>query len=374
MMRLHGVHTVNTAEASDLKVSGSKIVADSKDTPDDLQLYFDGAIAMPGLINAHDHLDFNLFSQLGDRLYSSYTEWGNYIHQHYKTEIDRILAIPVKLRAEWGAYKNLLCGVTTVVNHGQKLPVSDWPITVMDDLQSIHSVQFEKNWKLRLNNPVRRSRPVAIHIGEGTNEAAHREIDQLLRWNLLNRKLIGIHGVAMNAMQASQFSALVWCPESNFYLLEKTAPMKELKCCVPILFGTDSTLTGHWDIWEHIRTAKATQMLNTAELYASLTTNAAKVLQLNTGTLQPGYEADIVVARSVGNAWFNTKPADILLIIHKGVIRLFDESLYSQLPPHHRTGFSKVALGDTHKYIYGDLPGLMTAIKHYHSSINFPVH
>jgi cytosine/adenosine deaminase-related metal-dependent hydrolase len=365
---------MNSTQATAIKISDSRIVADSKDTHDDLQLFFDEAIAIPGLINAHDHLDFNLFSQLGERLYSSYTEWGPYIHRHYKTEIDRIQAIPVKLRARWGAYKNLLCGVTTVVNHGQKLPLTEWPITVIDHLQSIHSIQFEKRWKIRLNNPVRQSRPVAIHVGEGTNEEANREIDQLLKWNLLNRRLIGIHGVAMNPIQAGQFCALVWCPESNFYLLGKTAAMNELKSCVPLLFGTDSTLTGHWDIWRHIRTAQATQMLNPAELHALLSTNAAKILQLNTGTLAPGYDADIVVARNSGISWVNTKPSDILLIVHKGNIRLFDESLYSQLPTQHRIGFSKVAINDTYKYVYGGLPQLMAAIKEYHPFVNFPVY
>lgn len=373
-MQLHDVHINDTAQVATIHTSGSKIVAGSDGAPDELQLFFDNAIAIPGLINSHDHLDFNLFSQLGERLYSSYTEWGQYIHQHYKPEIDAMLAIPVALRAQWGVYKNLLCGVTTVVNHGEKLPVTNVPITIINHLQSIHSVQFEKRWKWRLNNPIRQSRPVAIHVGEGIDEAVHAEIDELLKWNLLNRKLIGIHGVTMNQIQAIGFYALVWCPRSNFYLLGKTAAIDRLKSTVPILFGTDSTLTSHWDIWEHIRSAQATQMLSDAELYASLTTNAAKMLELNTGTLAPGYDADIIIARNAGKDWSGITPADILLVVHKGKIHLFDESLYSQLPYYFSDGFSKITINDQHKYVYGDLPALMKAIKQYHPSVNFPVH
>jgi cytosine/adenosine deaminase-related metal-dependent hydrolase len=32
-------------------------------------LSFDGALVMPGLVNSHDHLEFNLYPQLGDRQY-----------------------------------------------------------------------------------------------------------------------------------------------------------------------------------------------------------------------------------------------------------------------------------------------------------------
>jgi len=372
-MRLNNVHIAYTAQATAINISGNRIIADG-DARDDLQLFFNKAIAIPGLINSHDHLDFNLLSRLGTQLYNSYTEWGNYIHAHYKPEIDAILAIPLALRAKWGAYKNLLCGVTTVVNHGQSLPPADWPITVIEAIQSIHSVQFEKGWRFRLNNPMQYARPVAIHVGEGTDKAAYKEINQLLKWNLLRRRLIGIHGVAMEPSQAKHFDALVWCPQSNFYLLGKTAAISRLKNNVPVLFGTDSTLTGDWDIWEHIRTAQATQMLSDNELYCTLTTNAAKKFKLNLGSLSPGFDADIVVARNAdNNSWINIKPSDILLVVHKGNIRLFDESLYSQLPGHYRIGFSKVVINNKIKFVYGDLPALTAAVKQYDPEAIFPV-
>src|ERR1700755_837193 len=72
------------------------------------EIYFNDAIVFPGLINSHDHLDFNLFPSLGDRTYANYTEWGKYIHEHYKDRIDSVLKIPGILREQWGIYKNLL--------------------------------------------------------------------------------------------------------------------------------------------------------------------------------------------------------------------------------------------------------------------------
>ena len=41
----------------------------------------------PGLINSHDHLDFNLFPQTGNRIYNNYTEWGRDIHEQNKEAI-----------------------------------------------------------------------------------------------------------------------------------------------------------------------------------------------------------------------------------------------------------------------------------------------
>ena len=196
-----------------------------------------------------------------------------------------MLQVPTALREQWGVYKNLLNGVTTVVNHGKKIKKTANPITVYENCQCIHSVRFEKKWWLALNNPIKKNMPVAIHTGEGTDISSKQEIDTLLKRNLLKRPLVGIHGVAMNNEQANSFEALVWCPESNDFLLNATAPVNCLKKHVPILFGTDSTLTGSWNIWEHIRRARETHYLTDKELLNTLTINAAKAWQLGCGEI-----------------------------------------------------------------------------------------
>lgn len=377
-MKLNNVYRLGDDKTSNISISDGRFTNDRHLAADELQLVFDQAIAFPGIINSHDHLDFNLFPQLGDHLYNNYTEWGNYIHQHFKQEIADVTKIPVELRTKWGIYKNLLCGVTTVVNHGEKLKISDSPITILDNEQSLHSVHFEKRWKTKLNYPFKKKPPVVIHTGEGTDQLAVKEIDQLISWNLLNRKLIGVHGVAMNSNQAKKFEALVWCPESNFYLLGKTAQIDELKKNTTILFGTDSTLTGSWNVWEHIRIARKTGLLTDNELLAHFTTSPAKVWQINSGQITPGFDADLVVARLKSDqpqidSFFSLNPADILLVIHKGEIRLFDEILYSQLGDMPKELFSKMAVNGSYKYVYGDLPALMMEISRHNSAVQFPV-
>jgi cytosine/adenosine deaminase-related metal-dependent hydrolase len=109
---------------------------------------FNDAIVFPGLTNSHDHLDFNLFPQLGNKLYEDYIHWGNDIHLNYKNQINAVLAVPKQLRVQYGLYKNLLAGITTVVNHGENLLLNDPVINVLQPA-CLHSVGFEKNWKLK---------------------------------------------------------------------------------------------------------------------------------------------------------------------------------------------------------------------------------
>jgi len=357
---------------------GRGVLTEHKVNTDEFQINFTDAIVFPGLINSHDHLDFNLFPQLGGRKYNNYSEWGAYIHKEHKDEIAAVLKVPQALRSQWGMYKNLLCGVTTVVNHGSGSDIADKLITIFDEKHDLHSVGFDKKWKLRLNNPLKRSLPVVIHAGEGTDAAAGNEIDVLIRGNKLHRKVIAVHGVAMQPMQALNFNALVWCPESNYFLLDKTAPVNKLQLYTRLLFGTDSTLTGHWDIWQHIQLAHKTGLLNNQELYRALTSNGAEEWGLNSGELSPNKDADIVVAKMKGdispyNTFFSLTPADILLVTHKGQVRVADESLYPQIKDKLTAGYSRVKIGDSYKYVQGDLGGLITAIQTYWPQASFPV-
>jgi len=356
------------------EVSASPLVS----MPDLLSLDLNGALVFPGLINSHDHLDFNLFPALGDKTYNDYTEWGNYIHQNYKEEIDKVLKIPVGLREAWGIYKNLLCGVTTVVNHGEKIKKPTNLITVHEDCQSIHSVQFGKKWKLSLNNPLKKNVAAAIHTGEGTTASAAREIDMLSKWNLLKRPVIGIHGVAMSTKQAKEFRALIWCPESNYFMLDQTAQVNLLKAHTAILFGTDSTLTGNWNIWEHIRLARKTGYLTDQEIFDSLTTNAALAWKLQSGVIAPSKSADLVIARNKNNAgesnaFFGIGPEDLLLVLHNGRISLFDGELLPQLKNIDPSDYSRVSIQGAFKYVAGDVQQLMDEIRNYYPEASFPV-
>jgi cytosine/adenosine deaminase-related metal-dependent hydrolase len=381
-MVLDNVHIAGSNQPVSIRIGNGKIAAidpeSSCSKTGHLHLSFNGALVFPGIINSHDHLDFNLFPQLGNAIYNNYTEWGKHIHRSYKEEIAAVLKVPFLLRAQWGVFKNLLCGVTTVVNHGERFGLKNAPVTIFEDSHCLHSVHFEKNWKLKLNNPFKKELPVNIHTGEGTDDLSANEVDQLIKYNLLKRRLIGVHGVSMSARQAMEFDALVWCPESNYFLLNKTAQVDVLQNHTNILFGTDSTLTGHWNIWHHLRLARKTGLLSDDALYNSLNKNPAAVWQLNAGAIAVGRDADLVIAKQSKaqtglDTFFALNPADLLLVVHKGEISLFDRSVLTQLHHIDVDGFSSIFIEDSCKYVKGDVPGLMANIKEYLPTVNFPV-
>src|SRR5690242_18922017 len=115
-MLLKNINIIGQESVNNVKIEGGKIEAitstDEKtiQQTNDISIQFQDAIAFPGLINSHDHLDFNLFPHLGSKKYNHYLEWGPDIHRDNKNIINEILKIPRPLRFMWGAYKNLLCG------------------------------------------------------------------------------------------------------------------------------------------------------------------------------------------------------------------------------------------------------------------------
>jgi cytosine/adenosine deaminase-related metal-dependent hydrolase len=377
-MLLRNLQSVNNDKRTDIRIENGKIESVSEH----LQALTEGiefidAIVFPGLINSHDHLDFNLFPQLGNRKYNNYIEWGEDIHKHNKEVINKVLKVPQELRVQWGIYKNLLNGITTVVNHGPKLSVANDIITVWKNCYALHSVRLEKGWRFKLNSPFAEKLPFAIHVGEGTDSGSHAEINTLLKGNWFKRKVIGIHAIAMDAEQVEGFEAIVWCPDSNHFLLGKTAPIDKLKRKTNILFGTDSTVSAYWNLWGHLRLARQQNMATDAELFEMLTINPSEAWGMkNKATLDKGNTADLVVARKKSglkglDMFYGLNPEDILLVMHAGQIRLFDEELAKQLGE--TKGFSKVKLGNSIKNAYGDLPALINSIKKYYPEVYLPV-
>lgn len=379
---LQNIHSLKGELLAEILIENEKINSicnqpfNNKST---IELNFSNAIVFPGLINSHDHLDFDLFPKLGNKIYEDYLEWGRDIHLKNKEAINKVLKIPKALRIQWGIYKNLLAGVATVVHHGENINTENDLINIYRQCNMLHSAQLEKYLKLKLNNPFAKSFPFVIHTGEGVNEKSHAEINKLIKWNLFKREIIGVHGIAMTEAQAKFFKALIWCPDSNLFLQHKTAAIDKLKKYTTILFGTDSTVSADWNIWNQLRLARTTNLLNDEELYKTVTENGSLVWNLNSGILEEGRDADIVVARKNNsndryNAFFSVNPEDILLILHKGQIVLLDESLINQLNQNEfLKSFSKIFINNNCKYVQGNLPALMKEIKRYNPDTNFPV-
>jgi cytosine/adenosine deaminase-related metal-dependent hydrolase len=368
-------------ESSWIEIDGNRIISIKDKIEkkiDRLILEIENSIAFPGLINSHDHLEFSVFPKLGNRKYRDYIEWGEDIHETSNDIINSILKIPAYLRAEYGIYKNVLNGVTTVVHHGPNFQTKKQIIDIHSKYNYLHSVKLQKNWKLKLNLTIN-SFPFVIHAGEGVNNESYDEINELISWNFFKKSLVGVHGIAMDEIQACNFKALVWCPVSNYFLYGLTAQIDKLKRNTSILFGTDSNVSSDWIIWDNLRFARGLGLLSDTELFNSLTSNAAKIWGLkDKGWIINNFKADLVIARkknkiSSFEGFYSLNPEDILLILKDGNIIHFDNSLKDKLNPQiNISGYTEIELNGSVKFIQGKLNKLCREIKSYNPNIKFP--
>ncbi len=340
-------------------------------------LDFDGAIAFPGIINSHDHLEFNLFPKLGNMIYQDYVEWGNDIHFKNKEIIEKVKSIPYELRFKWGLYKNLLCGVTTVAHHGNgKIFNSVGMPDIITNYNYLHSIRLEKNWKVKLNLMLNR-KPFVVHVGEGTNKYSFDEIQELLKWNIIRRKIIGVHAISLDEKSSKKFEAIVWCPESNLFLYNKSADIISLKKETIVLFGTDSTLSSGWNLWNQLRLARSLGCLNDIELYLSITENAANVWSIKSvGQLADNYKADMVISKRKSDVYwddfFNTNSEDILLILKNGRIVFLDKEYSDKYHFIDKNDFDLICFNEAKKYVVRGLKELVTGICKYIPDYRFP--
>jgi len=278
------------------------------------QIDLSGFLILPGLINAHDHLEFNLFPRLGAGPYPNATAWAKDIFHPRHSPVKEQLAIPKTLRLLWGGLKNLLSGVTTVAHHNSYQAIfADpcFPVRVLKRYGWAHSLQFSPDWLSRFCETPSRN-PFIIHACEGTDEAARQELRILADAGVLQDATVLVHGVALDRAGADRLAesraALVWCPTSNQFTLGRTIHPDVLRSRLSIALGTDSGMTGAGDLWDELQ--EAASAVEAERLYEMVTTGAARILKLPVGfgEIRDGSPADFLVVVDDGQT-----PAEALV-------------------------------------------------------------
>lgn len=299
------------AERRDIAISRGRITTSARGPEIDVT----GHMILPGLINAHDHLSFNLFPRLGRPPYANATDWARDIYKPDESPVREHRAVPRPVRLAWGGLKNLISGVTTVAHHdpdprrsfGTRFPVrvarAGWA----------HSLAFTPDIvKRRRRTP--ENLPFILHLGEATDAAGAREIFELDRMGLLDKGVAIVHGVGLDAsgwrLLKARGASVVACPVSNLFTLRRTLGRRAFQAGVRIALGTDSAITARGDILDALRTGRDVWKLSASRLYRMVTTDAAAILRLNDGRgeIRQGGVADLIVVRDSG-----TNPAATLL-------------------------------------------------------------
>lgn len=349
-----------------------------------------GLLALPGLINAHDHLDLDLFPHLGEPPYASFYDWVEDVYRPEAPPIRDVLRVGLRDRLWWGAYRNLVAGVTTVVHHdpyywwvfgrqllGRRLVERrlfglPYPVRVLRRYGWCHSLGgAELGYGDDPRRAYRRARgrPFIVHAAEGTDARAHGEVDRLDELGLLGPNTVLVHTIALSASQRARLAetgtSVVWCPASNLRLYGRTAPVGELRGAVDVVLGTDSTLTGSPTLLDELRAAAETGLAGPQELFEMVTTRASRVFELGDGrgALEPGAPADLVLLPDGGDSAAATllaaTPADVALVLVGGAPRLADEERAGAL----ELGDADACMAGKPKWLHGDFPGLRRRIE-----------
>lgn len=335
-----------------------------------------GQYVYPGLINAHDHLSFNLFPRLGNPPYRNSYDWGNEIKAKNKALIDPILRLPLRDRLSWGAWKNIFSGVTTVVHHDpyfQHFRLG-YPVDVLSRFTWAHSLGFENDIRERL---VRRKRyvPFILHLAEGTDDRATAEVGRLAELGGLDERTVAVHAVGITDSDIEALheasASVVWCPASNYFLFRRTAPVKKLRGRVRLAIGTDSTLTGSPTLFDELRLAHNERTFTAKDLFSLVTDSPRRIFCLphDAGTLIKGGTASLFLLPATHESPYATlmgaQPGDISLLLRRGEVFLHDSSLDKDLG-HESPEEPRISLNGKAKWVGPRrLPSLLARLKPY---------
>lgn len=351
-----------------------------------IQVEINDLIVFPGLIDCHDHLLGTYLPRVGDRRpYMNWLMWDNDLKSSpiyaERQQIDS------KELYRMGAFRHLITGVTSVQDHiphfVREMFSHDLPIRLISDYALAHSVGsfalpwgegIEKEHELAKEKNI----PFITHCSEGFDKETKRSVQVLNESNALSQNTVLIHGIAFSDSDIDLLRQkkvnVVWCPVSNLYMFEKTAPIQKLlDRGVNVCLGTDSPMSGSVNIFEEFFVAKSFykktygEELSDRTLVEMVTTNASKAMCLpSLGSLEEGNLADfIVIQGDKSNPYSSLVNMDfekVMLVVIDGKPRFGDDSfipLFEAL----EVPFQKIKVAGSKKVIEGDVLGLLERVR-----------
>jgi cytosine/adenosine deaminase-related metal-dependent hydrolase len=327
----------------------------------------------PGLINAHDHLQLNNIPCVAhDRPYENSYDWIDAMDAHrQRADVAAAMAVPSDVRHWHGGLKNLLAGATTVAHHDPAHRVLDdehFPVALLREFGWSHSLGLGAE-PPRYGPAVRASflatppnQPWIIHLAEGTDAIAARELSSLDEMGCLASNTVLVHGVGLTSADVACVieagAAVVWCPASNIEMLGRTLDPRRLFEAGRLTLGTDSRLTGSRDLLEELRAAAVCCDIAPHQLLRLVTHDASSVLRLNDlGALAFGRRADAVIVRAGADPYatlLKSRRSDLRAVVRGGIPLVADPD-FAEWFAHCGVSTTAVMLDGVSKLMASDL-------------------
>jgi cytosine/adenosine deaminase-related metal-dependent hydrolase len=326
---------------------------------------FPGAAIVPGLVNAHTHLEYAVYAGFGDGL-----AFGPWLHTHIERKArigwEEFVAI-----AKLGAAECLASGVTTIgdasFSGAAAVAASELGLGAIVYLEVFgHEPRRVEELRARIEalepevepgvllgvsphapysvsaevyaETYALGRPVATHLAESDDErdymlrgagpiAAVSDVEppgttsvrHLAAHGLLEARVLAAHCVKVDAEEIELLArhdvAVAHCPRSNALLGCGIAPLRKLlDAGIRVGLGTDSPAsTPSFDMFEEMRAAvyaararaERPDALSAAEALELATLGSARALGLEdeTGSLVAGKRADLTVVSLAGSPY-----------------------------------------------------------------------
>ncbi|MEO6953292.1 MAG: amidohydrolase family protein [Polyangia bacterium] len=328
-------------------------------------------VVSPGLINAHDHINFEnnpgLNVDTGER-YEQRNDWRKGKNGHTKAKIG---GYANGNQIAWQELRYLMGGATSTVGEGsangllrnltstnrnQALmqPAVDFdtfPLGDSDGTQLASTCAYPS-----IASPIAIATEPAYlpHVSEGIDDFAHNEFTCLSSnvggaHDLTLPQSAFIHSVGLQAADYATMAAagtrMVWSTRTNVSLYGDTARAQlAARLGVKIALGTDWTVSGSMNMLRELRCADSMNKnydgnyFTDHDLWTMATANGALVTATDDaiGSIQPGLFADLAIFDGKTHvdyrAIIDANPDDVVLVMRAGKPIYGDKSIIDLVP------------------------------------------